>query len=261
MLLVPYVTGILATTWTDGALARISLGMMAILLLFMARAPLMYLAKRYYRRGNFGSDTRNYWISAWLYSLSGLSLFAVIVVIDGGLKLPLLALTALVLALAQSWLAVTQGERAMIAELTGVLLLTLTAPLGMLLAGNGTTTLQDAVILWAVNASFFAASIFNVKMKVASMVARRDSFTIADRIRIARDSLTYLALTIVTWLLLSISGLAPVFSTVAFVPLVAYIAWSLATMSSKLKIRMEGFIQLGMSIGFAVIVIVVWRIG
>jgi hypothetical protein len=98
-------------------------------------------------------------------------------------------------------------------------------------------------------------------MKVASKVERLEYYSFGTRVRIAGGSIIYVLAAIAIWLALVLYGVAPWLSPAAFLPVAIYVIWSFATMSSQLKIKTEGFVQLGLSLVFALIAIGAWRIG
>lgn len=261
MLLLPFVTGAVTAGWTAGGGARVTLGAGGSVLMLMARSPAVQLARRRYKRGGFGRGAGDLLFSMATYSLAGLLLFSTIMAIDGAGRLWGLAALALAGFCLQTWLAVTLGERSMAAEVTGVALLTLTAALGFTLAGGQGPWAVKPMLLWALNASFYGASIFNVKMKVASMTRRRRRFPVLAKLKLARVSIVYLGVMILAWSLLALAGLVPALAPVTFLPAVGYIAGSLLAAGSRLNIKREGFIQLGLALVFTVLVIIAWRSG
>jgi len=232
-----------------------------MLSLFMARAPLMRLAKQRHRRGSFGARAGDYWYSALVYLVLAAVFFILVASLGEGWELWQIASAAALLAALQTLSALALGERSMTAELTGVVLLALAAPLGYYLAAGDGLWGVESVTLWAANATYYGATVFNVKMKVASMVTRRDSLGGREKLALARESITYATIAVPVWVALALTGKAPAAAPVVFTPMAAYVAWSAATMSSRLKLKTEGFTQLGLSLAFTAALIAVWRYG
>lgn len=261
MLLLPYITGIGVVEWTDGAGVRLALGAGGILMLFMARSPLVLLARRRYRRGAWGAGATDSVFSITVYASAGVLMFAVIQFEYGYGQLWPLGLAVLAIAVLQTWLAVVYGERSMSAEVTGVALLTLAAPLGVSLVSGMEPWLEPGPLLWLVNASYYGASIFSVKMKVAAMVKRQRRLSPREKLRLARGSIVYLASVDLVWLLLAITHRAPALAPAAFLPLAGYLIWNTITAGSRLNIKREGFTQLGLALVFTALVVIGWRSG
>lgn len=261
MLSLPFITGFMVAVPDGAAWARLGPGAAGALALFMARAPLMRLAKRRYRRGDFGPDAGDNLFSAAVFLAVAAALFGAIALAGGVADLWQAAAVAAALTLLQTAAALALGERSIPSELAGVILLSLTAPLAFLLASGASFWSLTSVTLWAANATYYGASVFIVKMKVASMTARRERLTGSRKLRLAQDSIVYTTVTVSLWLALDLAGRAPSGAPAIFAPLAAYVAWSAATLGSGLKIRTEGFTQLGLSIIFTALLIVVWRQG
>jgi hypothetical protein len=259
MLLVPYLTGFGAVRWSDYAAGRLAAGCLGILLLFIGRASMMQLIKPRYRGRTAGDQVKELWLNSILYGGLGAAIILGIIIIGGYWYLLAVGAAAFILFLGQTWLALRFGERSIPAELVGIVLLTLSAPLAAVLAGGA--GVSDVILLWLINAMYFGASVFTVKMKVASKMERLEYFYFTTRLRIAAASIIYVLVAISLWLALAIFGVAPWLSPAAFLPVALYVLWSCITMSARLKIKTEGFVQLGLSLVFAFITITAWRIG
>lgn len=262
MLLLPYLSGIAAADWSEGAVVKVALGAGGILALFMARSPAMKLAKNRYRRKDFGKKAGDYRFSASVYSFIGALLFGAIMVFGGYRQLLLLGALVLAASLLHTRLAMSLGERSIAAEAIGIMLLALAAPLGSVLASGGGLWEREALTLWAANASYYGASIFTVKMKVYSTVGRRGGgLTAAAKLARARASFSYIAAVSLAWLLAAITGATPALVPIAFLPMAAHAARSATRLGAPLNLRREGFTQLGLSVAFTLIIIAVWRSG
>lgn len=261
MFLLPYLAGVAATPFSEGSWLRVTLGVAGIVSLFMARAPVMRIARRRRRTGDRMGGNGDYWNRAAAFTIAGIVALGLPMFLYGYWQMLTLALVAGVITVAQTWLGIIMGERSLPAELTGVLLLAMTAPLGVYLAGGGSPWREAGLSLWIVNASYYGATVFSVKMKVAATTRRRGRMTARERLSLARSSLIYLAAMLALWMSLALAGLVPALSPMALLPLIAYTGWSIVTLGSRLKIRTEGFTQLALALVFTLAVIVIWRIG
>lgn len=258
MLLVPYLIGAAITGFSP----RLVAGLVAVLLLFFSRPPLALLLKRRIRNGVWGPESRLLWLNFSLPALAAAALFAWLIVAYSLWWLLVLGSAGLALFAVHSVMVFRRRERSAAAELVGILMLTLTGPLAVYLARarmNGDTA-REAVALWLLNAAYFGASVFLVKMKIRAAVQRRRPHGRGWRLHLARASILYCAATMALAAGLSIASWAPNLAPLVYLPLLAYAGWSIVTLGAELQIKREGVLQTGLAIIFAGLMILIYSL-
>ena len=61
-------------------------------------------------------------------------------------------------------------------------------------------------------------------------------------------------------IVLTLSTLAPILVALAFVPMMAHTLWSIVLMPHRLNIMKQGFVQVGLSLAFAVFIIISYKV-
>lgn len=255
MLLVPYLIGVHAL---GGLRAEIALGLAGILLLYLSRPALMILLKRRVIDGNFGDDAQPLLAGFSLFSSLGTAVFLWLIFGRGLTGILYLGGAGLALFLLYSWYSLTRRERSAAAEFIGVAMLTLTASLGGYLSTGALGS--DVMVVWILNALYFGASVYYIKMKRRASTKRVERLSWQEKIGLAWKLLIYLTVLIVAVAALVIAGLAPLLSPVAFTPVLLYQIGSILSLSPVVNIRREGWTQTLLALAFAASMIVAYRI-
>lgn len=257
MLLVPYLTGVAAVA--GAATPQIFFGLAGVLLLFISRPPLMLLLKRKVVDGSFGDGSRSLWLNFTIFAAAGLAVFSLITVVHGMWQLPLLGGASLVMFILHTAQALRRRERSAAGEFIGVAMLTVTAPLAVYLS-CGELFVREAAMLWLLSALYFGASIYFIKMFMRAAAWRGKRLTLGEKLSLGRNSLAYLAagaavLTVVTSLLW-----VPAYAFIAFAPIYVHVVRNVFTLRPGMNLKLEGFIQAGLSLAWAGLLIMFYRV-
>lgn len=258
MLLVPYVTGAAAFSgWLSLAAGA---GLTAVLLMFFARPPLMLLLKRRVIDGGYGTGSGTLWLNFVLMAVPALAIFAALAAGRGlwGLA-PLAGIAALLFGL-HTIFTLGRRERSALNEFIGIAMLTLTAPLGAYLA-LGSLDCVDVWMLWLLNGLYFGASVYFIKMFMRAAAYKDRRLFLPEKFSLARGSLAYLAIAAVLLAAVSLGGQVPAYTFLAFVPILIHVVRNVFTLKPGMNLKVEGFIQAGLSIIFAASLIAVYRLG
>lgn len=257
MLLVPYVTGVAAFPgWLS---LDAGAGVAAVLLMFFARPPLMLLLKRRVIDGGFGTESGALWLNFAVTAGLALAVFAALAAGRGlwGLA-PLAVLAALLFGL-HTLFTLGRRERSALNEFIGIAMLTLTAPLGAYLA-LGDLRRIDVWMLWLLNAVYFGASVYFIKMFMKAAAYRGRRLSLAEKLSLARSSSAYLAVSAALLTAVSLAGKVPAYTWLAFAPILIHVVRNTFTLRPGMNLRVEGFIQAGLAIIFAASLIAVYRL-
>ncbi len=253
MMLAPYIIGAAAAGYSWLLLP----GLAAVLLLFFSRPPLALLLKRRSRPRGRGASAR-LWLNFALPAASGLGIFGILTVAGGLWCLPVFGCAGLILFFMHTLVAQRSRERSAAAELLGIAMLTLTAPLADYL-GRGSLT-GEAAALWLLCLAYFGASVFYVKMKVAASIKRGTRLEAGGRMPLAAGSLVYTIAMLVLAGVLAASGWAPPLVLLAYAPVAFYGAWSFIFLGPRLSIKREGAVQTLLALSFTGLMILSYRV-
>ncbi|UCE18680.1 MAG: YwiC-like family protein [Gemmatimonadota bacterium] len=249
ILLIPYCLGaIIAGGFSPPSI----LGLVGCLLLFICRRPLIILLKSRKSREDTGPLL---WMNFVVPALSGLSIFIWLLFQYNLWYLFLFGFISVLVFFAHTLLTLQRQERTIIGEFLGILVLTVSAPLAYYLYQHVLTA--SAVVLWFLNALYFGASVFYVKMRLI-LSAHNDRPS--RRFTHERNILIYLSILLFVLVILSLGKLAPISVVLAFVPMMAHTLWSLMFMPQRLNITRQGFVQVGLSLVFAVLIIMSYKV-
>jgi len=264
MLIVPYVVAALVTE--GPAWIKIA-GFIGVILLFFCRAPLALLLKRKSRDGSFGPGARSLWLNFLVLAVAGSSIYLYLILTRGLWQLLITGIAALSLFAFHESMVWRRRERSAIAELTGIGLLTMTAPLAVILSecsGCG----HLALVLWLLNAMYFGASVFYVKMRLlrsaprnknreksSNIYIRKTGDPVSERMREARGSMIYAAIVIVILASLYLSEEITALAAAAFLPMFAYQAWGVFCGAGGMSLKAEGVMQTALSLLFATLTV------
>lgn len=255
MLLVPYLTGALVggslTAAADWWLLVV--GLTGTLLLFTARPPLMILFKRRTRGGGFGEGARTLVIDAMVPGMAASALYLWLIMRHELWQILFLAAIGLSVFAIHVAFVERRRERSAAAEMVGVSLLTLTAPLAYCIAAGE----LDAVAwwLWLLNGVYFSVSIFYVKMRMRASTLRDNRFGWRRKLTLARGTMAYSALAAVLMAAAAAGGRIPAAVPAAYLPLLAYVIIRIATLSAQMRIKKEGVCQTVLSAAFGAMLV------
>ena len=167
MLLVPCCIGVIVA---GGFSPPSVLGLVGCLLLFLCRRPFVILLKS--RRSKEDTDHTDplLWMSFAIPAISGLSIFIWLLFQYSLWYLLLLGFISVLVFTAHTLLTLQRRERTVSGELLGILVLTMSAPLAFYISRNELRA--DAFVLWLLNALYFGASVFYIKMRFSSHLSR-----------------------------------------------------------------------------------------
>lgn len=250
MLLMPFTASMIAAGIWHAIMLPLLL--MALLALYMARFSLTQWLR--FRLGRSQQGTL-----IWLFLYSGLGLLSgSILVLGYGLwaLVPMAGLALLSLAL-YLFLVWKRRDRSSLAELLGVSTLTMSAWASFYTA---TGSLESTgLVLWLVCFLFFGSSVFYVKMKVETRSRSKNHLTLKQKLVSGKGVVSYQALSLAAILSLIWSGLVPIATVVAFLPITLQRAIGIANLKKKPAIKRLGFTELGHSILFGLLLGLVFR--
>lgn len=252
ILILPYFIGVAIT---GGFSSRTMLGLVGILLLFFSRQPLLLLIKNRNRRNR---SSRELWLNFLIPLTMGLGIFGWLMLRYQLWQLWQIAGIGLLLFSVYIYLFLQRKERSILGELSGISLLTLSSSTAIVLA-HGRLTSQ-ALLLWLVNALYFASSVFYIKMKIAAFAQQRQKSTDKTTSPTTRQCLAYLAILMIIIAILIFANWLPGLILLAFFPMIVHTLWQIWVTDADLKIMREGWIQVGLSIVFALLVVISYRL-
>lgn len=249
MMSVPYIAGLLAGWGADDGRERVAAGvagLIAVVLLHLGRPSLVRLLKRRVLDGDAAAELLPLAAGAAAFLLPGIAVFLYLGFAAGYPDLVWLAGGAAILGAWHTIHSVRRRERTEVAELIGVALLTMTAPLGYYL-GRGSLGME-AFTLWALSALYFGASIFVVRARLRGFPQGE-----AGRRFAGNKAAAYLLFMAAAVAVIVIAGGAPALVAFAFLPAFIWSIISLARTGSRLKVKREGIVQSVLSVWFLVI--------
>ncbi|GBE57788.1 hypothetical protein BMS3Abin01_00709 [bacterium BMS3Abin01] len=257
MLLVPFLTGAMVGAVTappDWWL--LAAGLSGTLLLFTARPPLLLLFKRRTRSGGFGEGARRLAINVLVPAMAAAVLYLWLILCHDLGKMLILAAVGLPLFAIHLAFVDRRRERSAAAEMVGVALLTLTAPLAYGIATGG----LDAVAwwLWLLNGLYFSTSIFYVKMRMTASRLRENRPGWRRKLVPARNTMAYSALAAALLAVAAGSGRIPAAAPAAYLPLLVYIIIRIVTLGTEMRIKQEGIWQTVLSAAFGIILVMAY---
>jgi len=251
ILLIPYFIG---AAITGGFSNRITLGLIGILLLFFSRQPLLLLLKN---RNGHGITDRGLWLNFLIPLIAGLGIFFWLMLNYQLWQLWLIGCIGLMLFSLYIYLFLQRKERSILGEVVGISLLSLSSSVAVAIAQGRLTS--QALLLWLVNALYFSASVFYIKMKIAARNQYRKDFTDKKDLSITKNCLSYLAILLIIVGILIFADWLPGLIILAFVPMILHTLWQILVRDTDLKMMREGWIQVGLSIIYAFLVVISYR--
>lgn len=241
MLFVPMAVGVLIAKSLS---LQLLLFILAATLLFISRESLLiWLRAR--GRGKKAPDARRLMI---IYVSAGVVLGAPLI-----LHYHLSALMPMTLAAFNVREAVRRSERSAWGESVAILGLTITAPAAFYVAGGRWDNL--ALLLWALSAMYFASSIYYVKLRVASVHARRA----AERAAAWRGCAWYHGFLLGSLVLMAFTGNLRWLTIGAFCPVLIRSFAQLIRPASQVNLRRAGVLEIVYSLVFLFFITLTYR--
>lgn len=251
MLLVPYAAGAIAGSREAGiGLFVQAAGVLAILMLFMSRPPLVLLFKRRTRGAGFGEGASALALTAAVPAFASLAILLWLGLERGLWQILPLSALGTMLFLIHLVMIGMRRERSAAAEFIGVAMLTLTAPLANLIAEGSLR--PEAWWLWLLNATYFTASIFYVKMRMRAAALRDVKFGFRTRLALSRNLWLFIVPVAGVLLFLCARERVPPGALLAYLPYLTYLVLTTATMQARVHIRREGVAQSILAVVFAI---------
>lgn len=246
MLIVSYLLGVLVSRRFDWML--LSLGLSA-LFVFISRESLL----AFWRARRRGKQAKRAGALLVIY-LALAALSGVPLLFAGHLT------TLLPMGLAAAALLVINGQqgaqledRTVASELLAIGGITLVAPAAYAVGSGGWQ--WAALALWLLAASYFASSVFYVKLRVLDAHARR----VEARVRAWRFCLGYHISLFAALVILGATGSLPLFTLIAFAPALGRAFWTLARPSGNLSLKRIGMLEIAYSTIFLLVVTAAFR--
>ncbi len=255
ILTLPYFVG---ATVGGGISGRGILGFFGILLLFLSKQPLHLILKMNFSEVRLQRIKKGeLWQAFLLFLGCGTGIFLWLIFRYRLGDLIKIGLIALFLFLFHTYLALYRKERTLIGELLGVALLTISAPVGVVLSGGKLS--RGTLILWLLNVFYFSGSIFYIKMRKKAARTRKRSPSFPFNINLVKQCLANIVLLNIILVLLVFTKSVPVLVPLAFIPMVIHILWSIIVLRPKFEIMKQGLVQTSLSLIFGVLIIIFWR--
>ena len=262
MMYVPFIIGV----WLAGGFRLATLLLfIAITSGYCARTPFMTLFRSWQTQKE-EVNRAMFWLLGYVVLTIGT--FAILFVRMQSVSFIILFLSAAVFFIAHSYLTIRRFHRTVWGEIFGVIGLTLTAPLGYYSVLRQID--EMALILWFLNALFFSSSIFYVKLWVAthgqtkkprfwgSLLLRRINASNRRQATLYRNYIYYHLFLLVTIGVLLAFKLVPLLIFPVFSPIFVRMLIVISSLDKKLNIKQIGFAELGYSISFALLMVVVF---
>ena len=151
-------------------------------------------------------------------------------------------------------LAFRRTERSVTMQLLAVGGLTLTAPAAWYAATGHLST--KALLLWFLNALYFAGGVLYVKMHVAAAIRRGDS-----KIRLGAPVLIFYTALSSVLLAMALSDVISCWVLVAYAPVVARAFVGVGRLGPTLRIKRLGWTEVAYSLVYAVVLVGAFRFG
>lgn len=142
--------------------------------------------------------------------------------------------------------------KSIVSDLAAVIGLTLTAPAAMyVLSGS---LLSDILLVWLLNVLFFGSSVFYVHMKIKASGLKKEHFSRRERMLIGYVNILYHLAVLGILFTMVQARYAPSLAFVAFVPVSLHALIGTARLSSRVRFKKLGFLLLGQSLLFAILI-------
>lgn len=246
MLYVPYVLGVSAAwrVWPP-----VLLLLLAMTALFISRESLLVWI-RARRRGGAAKDAGKMLI---IYLATAAICGLPLILVWRLYWLTPIAACGVVLLLFNGAQAAQLEERSIANELLAICGLTLTAPAGYYVARgvwDGT-----AIWLWLLCILYFASSVFYIKLRIYRLNPRKQ----AEQRRLRQSCAFYHSFLLLGLLGMFAIGDLPLFSVIAFAPILARAFWSLFKPAGQVNLKRAGILEIVYAVVFLILVALSFR--
>ncbi|MCI0487580.1 MAG: YwiC-like family protein [Blastocatellia bacterium] len=246
MLYVPFVVGALVA----GSFSlRVLLLLSSVTFVFIARESLIVWWRARSRGQSRPSSLRLMLIYLGLAALSGVPL---VFIYRLYITVPL-GFVALVLLGVNAEQAVRREDRTIFGEVMAILGLTLTAPAAYYVARASWEI--TALWLWALNALYFASSVFYVKLRVHAINPRKEQ----ESRNVRRHCAFYHVFLLASLLVLVLTDSLSLLAVIAFAPVLVRTFWHLFKPGERLNLRRIGVLEIVYSVVFLVFITLTFR--
>ena len=114
---------------------------------------------------------------------------------------------------------------------------------------------QTALWLWVLSVAYFASSVFYIKLRMASLYAKRQD----TKVRVKWQCIGYHALLLASLLALAFTRSLPLFALIAFAPVLIRTFWSLLNPAEQLNLKRIGVAEIIYSLVFLFFVTLTFR--
>jgi NAD/NADP transhydrogenase beta subunit len=137
-------------------------------------------------------------------------------------------------------------------DLAAVVGLTMTAPAAMYVLTGRLQT--DTLLVWLLNVLFFGSSVFYVHMKIRATGLKKEMLTWRERLLIGHLNILYHLAVLIILTTLVQANHTPALAFVAFVPVSLHAFIGTMRLSSRVGFKKLGFLLLGQSLVFAILI-------
>lgn len=219
---------------------------LASLFLFLAYVPVQILL-----RGSSDSHERHAARRWSIVTLSAGLLVGIVLIDQHTLILFPLGMLAAVFFLLNVMLTRNQ-PKSLWSDFTAIGGLTLTGPAARALSGGQTGF--DEVLLWIFMVLFFGSSVFYVHMKMRAVAMKQSQWTFHDRLRVGVPNIVYHCAVLATVLFVVRTYELSLLIVMGFLPICLHALIGTLTMTSRVRFRRLGFMLVGQSLAFALII-------
>jgi hypothetical protein len=249
VLIVPMILAAAATgAWTVNVL----LFVLSVLAVFLGYVPAQIVLRHHLVTPQSGERLRQarFWSCAYI---GGGAVLALPLLVQGYVLLPAIGAAGMA-ALLANFLLTRRAPKTLASDLVAVLGLSLTGP-GAYYVGTGVLD-ERAAMLWLLNFLFFGSSVFYVHMKLRAASAKKPALSPAEKLAIGKYNLFYHAVVIGLVAALVLYHRTSTITAIAFIPMALHAVYGTYTLSSRVRFKTLGFLLLGQSLLFA---LVLWK--
>lgn len=156
-----------------------------------------------------------------------------------------------------NYLLAKKIHKSILGDLMAVAGLTLSAPSAYYIATGSFDS--NAAVLWILNFLFFGCSVFYVHMKIKVSALKKENLPIHEKLTLGRLNILYHLFVIFVVIMLSLYRFTPLTATLAFLPMFIHAIYGTITLTGRTKFKKLGFLLLGQSILFGMVLVFLWR--
>lgn len=193
----------------------------------------------------------------WLSILPAVALAAAgWLALKGAWEIIVWGFVALTLFAIHGWLTARHGK-SFWGDLVASVGLSVGAPAALML--DGSSDWRQASLLWVLVSLFFGSSVIYVHMKIRAVSAKFSEPSWATRLKFGRVTLAYHVAVIVLVAAIVAAGRTGLLALIAYVPMAIHAVVGTVRLAGPVRFKRLGFLLLGHSILFAVLLATAWR--